>query len=179
LINAVLERTSNKLCRKSKVAGATRTLNFYGPSSTSGQDRHFYLVDAPGYGDRGRPEWGKLLMDYMSQRSNLRRVFVLVAISHGLKESDQIMFQDLHELTLQSAANRERTYPFSYQVVFTKGDLSAPGKPIAQLAEEIWKIAPTCMPKPLLTSTSIKASSGGRFGLDELRLSISEVARVF
>ncbi|KAG9020079.1 hypothetical protein FRB95_005095 [Tulasnella sp. JGI-2019a] len=179
LINALLERTNNKLCRKSRTAGATKTLNFYGPNAPSTVNKHFHLVDAPGYGNRGRPEWGQLISEYMSNRPTLRRVFVLIATPHGIADSDRTMLTDLDALTMTSYADRDRIHPFSYQVVLTKADLATPTTTVADYAAQIAKIAPTCMPNPILTSASLNAlisetGSTGKFGMDQLRRCIAE-----
>lgn len=46
--------------------GRTQTLNFYRVGPDPGQ---LVLVDAPGYGGRGRPEWGELFDHYVDNRS--------------------------------------------------------------------------------------------------------------
>ena len=45
--------------------GHTKTLNFYQVGKAPGKA---VLVDAPGYGGRGRPEWGKLFDHYTDNR---------------------------------------------------------------------------------------------------------------
>jgi GTP-binding protein EngB required for normal cell division len=44
--------------------GRTKTLNFY----RVGDPGQLVLVDAPGYGARGRVEWGKLFDEYIENR---------------------------------------------------------------------------------------------------------------
>jgi len=45
--------------------GHTKTLNFYQVGKAPGKA---VLVDAPGYGGRGRPEWGELFDHYIDNR---------------------------------------------------------------------------------------------------------------
>lgn len=45
--------------------GRTQTLNFYRVGREPGK---LILVDAPGYGTRGRPQWGALFNDYVKTR---------------------------------------------------------------------------------------------------------------
>ena len=45
--------------------GHTKTLNFYQVGKAPGKA---ILVDAPGYGARGRPEWGTLFDHYIDNR---------------------------------------------------------------------------------------------------------------
>lgn len=81
LLNAVLGR--NSLLHTSKKAvsfilfelerwlticihqGHTRQLNFYRVGAPPGK---LILVDAPGYGARGRPEWGEMFDEYLQTR---------------------------------------------------------------------------------------------------------------
>ena len=80
LLNAVLGRrdllrTSKKpvwfllrnlgLFRSARSQGHTKTLNFYQVGKAPGKS---VLVDAPGYGSRGRPEWGELFDYYTDNR---------------------------------------------------------------------------------------------------------------
>lgn len=176
LINELL--STKTLVRSSSKPGATKTLNFYEPSTL---DPKFYLVDGPGYGSRGRPEWGKLFMDYANDRSTLRRIFILVNASHGLKESDKLMLQDLHSLALSStAALSSRVFPFSFQIVLTKVDevvkrKDAPSELLQSIQSQVHKLAPTCMPNMILTSTKIAAQGGdSKVGIHELRECIVE-----
>jgi len=45
--------------------GHTKTLNFYRVGKEPGK---ITLVDTPGYGARGRPEWGELFDHYINNR---------------------------------------------------------------------------------------------------------------
>ena len=46
--------------------GRTQTLNFYRVGPDPGK---LIVVDAPGYGARGRPEWGELFDQYVDNRA--------------------------------------------------------------------------------------------------------------
>jgi GTP-binding protein len=90
LINSVLSRKG--LARISNKPGKTRQLNFYAINNA------WYLVDLPGYGfARGpaaeRQGWGKLVEPYLSQRTQLAGVAVLVDSRHGATELDKMMFE--------------------------------------------------------------------------------------
>jgi GTP-binding protein len=52
------------MCRRD-MQGRTQTLNFYRVGSAPGK---LILVDAPGYGARGRPEWGEVFDHYVDTR---------------------------------------------------------------------------------------------------------------
>ncbi|APR98765.1 ribosome biogenesis GTP-binding protein YihA/YsxC [Wolbachia endosymbiont of Folsomia candida] len=87
LINLLIN--SKKAARVSSKPGCTRQINFY-----SMYEDKFRLVDLPGYGYSyaGKEEiaqYLKLVEYYLIQRSNLKRVFVLIDSKVGLKEIDK------------------------------------------------------------------------------------------
>ncbi|EGD81425.1 hypothetical protein PTSG_02146 [Salpingoeca rosetta] len=92
--------------------GVTKTVNFYALEKSS-----VNVVDLPGYGfafakTDNQNEWQQTVEDYLSQRANLRRIFVLLDARHGLKRID---IDFLHRLQATTAV------PF--QLVLTKCDL--------------------------------------------------------
>lgn len=144
--------------------GHTKTLNFYRVGKAPGKT---VLVDAPGYGGRGRPEWGELFDHYVDNRkeyvcspsqfrkltegTRLRRVFVLFNGGHGLNEVDAMMLQSLDERVQASAGLK-----FTLQAIITKADI-IPDRTlmssIARMKEDIAEAAPTCL-DPIVTSVA-------------------------
>jgi GTP-binding protein len=125
------------------------------------------LVDAPGYGGRGRPEWGELFDHYVDNRKEyarspvryheltkderLRRIFILFNGGHGLNEVDAMMLRSLDERVQTSAGLK-----FTLQAIITKADMIPESKfasSIAQMRKEIAEAAPTCL-DPIITSTA-------------------------
>lgn len=107
LLNALTYR--KKLARTSNTPGHTRQINFFDLPPK------LRLVDLPGYGyakvsKKDRHQWSYLIHDYLTQRSSLKRLFVLIDARHGCKDNDQEFFHYLDEMGL------------SYQLVFTKID---------------------------------------------------------
>lgn len=84
------------ICRKnfahtSSTPGKTQTLNFYIVNDD------FYLVDVPGYGyattDKDtQKKFGLMIEEYLKNRDNLKRVFLLVDFRHKPMEDDVLMF---------------------------------------------------------------------------------------
>ncbi|KAI1320545.1 hypothetical protein EDD11_000507 [Mortierella claussenii] len=149
LINGLVNR--NGLVKTSSKPGHTRMMNFFKIGNK------LSLVDMPGYGWKSRDEWGGMILDYLQNRKNLRRIYILVDPSHGLKESDTQIMQLLDGSGL------------SYQVVLTKMDRLSPTKYIAAKAEieaQLVKDAICCFPIVLGVSSKTKD------GLDELRAAI-------
>jgi len=84
-INALCNQ--NKLCRTSKTPGRTQLLNFFQ------LDTNKRLVDLPGYGYAKAPAseqiaWQQCITDYLTNRTCLRGLILLMDIRHPLTEYD-------------------------------------------------------------------------------------------
>ncbi|KAG0254432.1 hypothetical protein DFQ27_006835 [Actinomortierella ambigua] len=155
LINGLVNR--NGLVKTSSKPGHTRLMNFFKIG-----DR-LSLVDMPGYGFKSRDEWGDMILDYFQHRSNLKRIYILVDPSHGLKDSDKQIMGMLDKSGL------------SYQVVLTKADKLSKTKLKAAKTEieaELARDAICCFPQLLAISSKQK------HGLDELRATILKAAQL-
>ncbi len=91
-INTLINRKN--YARTSSNPGKTQTINFYLVNE------QFYLVDAPGYGYASlsklkRKKFGLMMEDYLTNRSNLRQVFMLVDFRHKLSNDDIMMYNFL------------------------------------------------------------------------------------
>ena len=92
LINTLLKRKN--LARTSSQPGKTQTLNFYLVND------EFYLVDVPGYGYASvdkmtQKKFGLMIEEYLMNRSDLKRVFLLVDYRHKPMEDDVLMYNFL------------------------------------------------------------------------------------
>ena len=88
-INTITNKKN--LARTSATPGKTQTLNFYIVNDK------FYLVDVPGYGyaavDRDtQKKFGMMIEEYLINRENLKRVFLLIDYRHKPSEDDLLMF---------------------------------------------------------------------------------------
>lgn len=109
LINALLGK---KVAIVSTTPGRTRQLNFF---KVFGYNDGFILVDMPGYGFAKAKakiveQWQKTSFEYLTKRSNLKRVFLLIDPVKGLKEKDR------------EAINVFNAVAVSFQIVLTKTD---------------------------------------------------------
>ncbi|KAJ7483341.1 P-loop containing nucleoside triphosphate hydrolase protein [Mycena latifolia] len=164
LLNAVLG--SKDLLRTSKKAGCTTTLNFYRVGEHPGS---VVLVDAPGYGARGRPEWGDLFNTYVSTRKQLRRIYILFNGKHILNPADLEMLAYISDRLF----TQEGTQPYTLQAVITKADCipnTSLGQVIPTIRKQIFESAPLCLP-PIITSAVMRPM----FGIDTVRANIAEV----
>ncbi|MDD3669093.1 MAG: ribosome biogenesis GTP-binding protein YihA/YsxC [Alphaproteobacteria bacterium] len=147
-----------KLARASNTPGRTQEINFF----KLGQSCLF--VDLPGYGYAAAPEkkvqnWTRLIHAYLRGRVQLRRVFLLVDIRHGIKKTDENIMK-----MLDGAA-------VSYQIVLTKSD-KVSGTAAQDMLEKTSAAAakhPACFPEIILTSAS------ARQNIDWLRAQVVRV----
>lgn len=107
LINIVCNK--KKMAKIGSVPGKTRQLNYFLINEK------FYLVDLPGYGYAKVPEqiragWRKLVEDYISERSNVKLVFVMIDSRHEPTYLDELMVSWLEY------------YEIPFAVVLTKSD---------------------------------------------------------
>ena len=91
-INTLLSRKN--FARTSSKPGKTQTLNFYLVNDT------FYLVDVPGYGYANvsksqQKKFGLMIEEYLTTRSNLKLVFMLIDFRHKPGENDILMYNYL------------------------------------------------------------------------------------
>ena len=160
LINALTGRKA--LARTSHTPGRTQELIYF----TAPPPSPLRLVDMPGYGYAEAPKstvkaWTALIHAYLSGRSNVARVYVLIDARHGLKTADDAVLK-----TLDVAA-------VSYQIVLTKGDQvkkTELEKRAADIAAALAK-RPAAFPEILVTSSHEGA------GMPELRAAIVRVVR--
>lgn len=91
-INSIIARKN--YARTSSKPGKTQTLNFYLINNM------FYLVDVPGYGYAAvnkttQKKLGLMIEEYIKNRENLTKVFLLIDYRHKPMEDDIIMYDFL------------------------------------------------------------------------------------
>ena len=106
LINAL---TGQPIARASSTPGRTQEINFFKLGT------RFCLVDMPGYGFANAPvqlvqNWTQMVHQYLRNRRQLKRVFLLIDARHGLKKVDEDIM-----IMLDRAG-------VSYQIILTKAD---------------------------------------------------------
>ncbi len=90
--NSIIERRN--LARISSKPGKTDTINFYLVNND------FYLVDVPGYGyasggKSNQKKFGMMIEEYLSERKELKQVFMLIDFRHKPTEDDLLMYNFL------------------------------------------------------------------------------------
>ena len=145
LINAVTGVP--KLARASNTPGRTQELNFFE------QKDKFFIVDLPGYGYAAAPEqkvqiWTRLIHDYLRGRQQLRRVFLLIDVRHGIKTVDENIMKMLDKAAV------------SYQIILTKADKVSENE-ARKMMSSVSKIGAghvACYPEILVTSADKKTN---------------------
>jgi len=93
LFNTLVGR--KKLARTSNTPGRTQLINYFLVNG------FFHLVDLPGYGFARVPfqvrrQWGKMIEKYLTGRSQLRGLLLLVDIRHKPTAGDKLMLEWLN-----------------------------------------------------------------------------------
>lgn len=159
LINAMVRKSG--LARTSNTPGRTQELNFFVPDEDP-----LYLIDMPGYGFAKAPKdkvetWTALVRAYLSGRSTLRRVFLLIDSRHGIKPPDREIMTMLD------------TTAVPYQVVLTKGDkIGVPELAAIKVATEK-ELASHPAAFPIVLATSSEKG----WGIPELRATLAAILR--
>jgi len=144
LINAVV---GEKIARTSNTPGRTQSLNLFN------LDDRVMIVDLPGYGYAKvskveAARWLERLEDYLLNRSQLRRLFVLIDSRVGVKDSD---------LDLMNFCDKNG---ICYQVVYTKKDKKVREKEQKKITHEN---------HPAMVECVLETSAEKKFGLEVLR----------
>ena len=144
LINAIVDE---KIARTSNTPGRTQSLNLFN------MDDKTMIVDLPGYGYArvSRVEairWLRRLEEYLLNRSQLRRLFILIDSRIGPKESDLDLmdFCDVNGIC--------------YQIVYTKKD---------KKIREISQLKISHENHPAMIENILETSAEKKIGLDELK----------
>jgi GTP-binding protein len=156
LINALTARKN--LARISRTPGRTQELIFF---SAGGP---LNVVDMPGYGYAAAAKtkiaaWTELIHAYLRGRANLARIYVLVDARHGLKETDDQVFEVLGQAAV------------SHQIVLTKADAVKP----AELAARIAEVEAALAKRPAAFPTVLVTSAHDGAGIPELRAAVARL----
>ena len=144
LINAIVDV---KIARTSNTPGRTQSLNLFNVNDKT------MIVDLPGYGYARvskveSVKWLERLEEYLLNRSQLRRLFILIDSRVGVKDSDL-------ELMEFCDANG-----ICYQIVYTKKDKRVREQNQLNLSHEN---------HPGMMENILETSAEKKIGLDELK----------
>ena len=156
LINALTGRKN--LARISRTPGRTQELIFFNAGGP------LNVVDMPGYGYAAAAKtkvaaWTDLIHVYLLGRANLARIYVLVDARHGLKDTDDQVFEALSRAAV------------SHQILLTKCDAVKP----AELTQRIAEVEAALAKCPAAYPTVLTTSAHDGAGIPELRAAIARL----
>jgi GTP-binding protein len=156
LVNALTNRKA--LARTSRTPGRTQELIFFTGGST------LNIVDMPGYGYAAAAKskiaaWTTMIGAYLRGRANLARVYVLVDARHGLKDTDDLVFEELRQAAV------------SFQIVLTKCDAIK----ASELKDRIVEVEAALAKRPGAFPGVLTTSSHEGTGMEELRAAIARL----
>ncbi|KAF7317636.1 p-loop containing nucleoside triphosphate hydrolase protein [Mycena kentingensis (nom. inval.)] len=178
LLNMLL---GGKLATTSKTAGHTKSLKFFRLDvalASSTRVRPVLLVDAPGYGSRGRVEWGELFNHYIAERKQLQRIYICFNTKHLLNAVDLGMLEHLASVL---TSRSESLPPWSIQPILTKIDtvpLAHGREHIVQMQEQIRGAVGTqagLVRHPLVTGMS----GSTPVGVENVRNDLAELSGIW
>lgn len=152
-----LKRTSlDGFARASRWAGFTKTLNSFNVGN------RFRIIDTPGYGFNSSNTQGILTMEYLKNRKELSRCFLLISAEQGFGEFDVQVIDFM----------KSNAIPF--EIVFTKMDKVQNIKDFEKTLEADQEFLRSTMARLIFTNSSVTKTCKKRFGIDLLRLIILE-----
>ncbi|EOA40445.1 hypothetical protein CARUB_v10009170mg [Capsella rubella] len=158
LLNALTRQWG--VVRTSDKPGLTQTINFFdlGPKVR--------LVDLPGYGfafakDEVKEAWEDLVKEYVSTRTSLKRVCLLVDTKWGMKPRDQEL------INLMERSNTK------YQIVLTKTDVVFP----IDVARRAMQIEERLKANRSIVQPLMMVSSRSGAGIGSLRTALAKIAK--
>lgn len=158
LINAIF--SAPNLAKTSSTPGRTQMLNFFNMQDS------LMVVDLPGYGFARAPvdvvrRWNDNVNLYLKGRHQLRRVFLLVDVRHGIKKVDLDMMKMLDDAAV------------NYQITLTKLD-----KVSLKSADAVKsQITAIYNEHPAMHPIILSTSSEQGLGLDEIRGEIFDLTK--
>ncbi|VVB16447.1 unnamed protein product [Arabis nemorensis] len=159
LLNALTRQWG--VVRTSDKPGLTQTINFFGLGPK------VRLVDLPGYGfafakDEVKEAWEDLVKEYVSTRSSLKRVCLLVDTKWGMKP------RDLELINLMERSNTK------YQIVLTKTDVVFP----MDVARRAMQIEEKLKANRSIVQPLMMVSSRSGAGIGSLRTALAKIAKL-
>lgn len=164
LLNSICTAISRKssteeIAFASKKAGFTKTINCF----TVGQK--FRIIDTPGYGVKSTLKQGEEIVKYLTDRKELRKVYLLINATRGFSDHDYALILNLLA---------EKGIPFN--VIFTKIDKLRNTAAMKKVVHEFEKIMKendvNILPDYLFSSSVADKKTGRRQGVTEIRYDI-------
>jgi len=160
LLNALVCPSDHKKLQEyafsSRVAGFTQTMNAFNIGN------RLRIIDTPGYGVKGHPAQGQQVIEYLQNRKELRKCYLLVSAADGFNDHDYPVLDMLLDCGV----------PFD--IVLTKVDKLKSAKIVARNIRKSGILDRPMKPELIFTSSLMNKKTVKREGFVELRKSIFE-----
>lgn len=140
-----------EFARASKRAGFTKTLNCFNIGNK------LRVIDTPGYGYNSTMKQGDFTMEYLQERKELVRTFLLISGDQGFTSLDIEIVNILNEMAI------------SFEIVFTKMDKVKNLEEFKMMIEESGVTELPTLPQLIYTNSSTSKRCLKRYGIDHLR----------
>ncbi|CCE64361.1 hypothetical protein TPHA_0H01550 [Tetrapisispora phaffii CBS 4417] len=161
LLNALLTKynkaSTESIARTSHKAGYTKYLNFFNISNK------FRLVDTPGYGYNSTNVQGELTRQYLLNRKELLRSYILIPAKKLPNHRDLSVMNFLNENGI------------SYDVIFTKMDELKNTEELERSIKEFIYGSSRVKPNIFFVNSITNKYCEHRYGFDKLRMSIINI----
>ncbi|CAI4038198.1 hypothetical protein SMKI_04G5380 [Saccharomyces mikatae IFO 1815] len=149
-----VSRDLGSLARVSKTTGFTKTLNCYNVGN------RLKMIDSPGYGFGSSKGQGNVTLQYLLEREELVRCFLLLAGDKDINATDNMIIQYIHD------------HRIPFEVVFTKMDKVRDLDKFKKKVTSSGLMDLPALPKLIFTNSLTSSTSPKRFGIDFLRYTI-------
>lgn len=152
-----LKRTGlDGFARASRRAGFTKTLNSFNVGN------RLRIIDTPGYGFNSSSVQGTLTMDYLKNRRELRRTFLLISAEQGPGQFDLQVIDFM----------KSNAIPF--EIIFTKMDKLQNVQHFEEMLQGNEDFLRSTMARLIFTNSSVTKTCLKRHGIDLLRYIVLE-----
>ena len=146
--------TLEKSAKMSSKAGFTKTLNCFNIGN------RFRLIDSPGYGFNSSAKQGDVTMEYLRERKELKRSYLLIPGDKGFSDLDLGIIEFM----------RENGIPF--EIVFTKMDRVRNLTNFKEMVTASGILNYPTLPQLIFVNSAITKTCSKRYGIDRLRFSL-------
>ncbi|AAS52590.1 AEL095Cp [Eremothecium gossypii ATCC 10895] len=150
----------NRHATTSKKAGHTRALYCYNVGN------RLRLVDSPGYGVMSTQQQGECTMQYIRERKQLRRCFMLISAKDGFTKTDYGMLEFL------------MNYGIAFEVIFTKMDKVRDVKTLRDSISTSGILDAPIRPRLMFLNSVVNKAYPKRLGIAHLRQTIFEACNI-
>lgn len=179
LLNTLL---CQRIAFTSSKPGRTKLMSAFAVDSEKAIDKNknkLIFLDVPGYGKGGRADIGYEVIKYLNSRRQLKRVFLLIDVEHGMKKSDKHMLDLCKQINVPFQVLLSKVDKVISSVITQETSKSGRlGEVIDQLKEAIGSesIANGLAFGEIIAFSSTKWMFGRRLGINEVRHAVLRAA---